>query len=68
MSWLITIIAVAIIAGIIGALSSKDGEKEKDSLLEYLQEGMDSGYLIFQIFWIVGGLILPFKIFSFLFG
>lgn len=38
MNLLITIIAVAIIAGIICALSSKDGEKEKNSFLLLLLE------------------------------
>lgn len=68
MNWLITIIVVAIIAGIIGALSSKDGEKGEGFFSGALAGGMGCGYVIFQILLFVGGLILLFKIFGFLFG
>ena len=68
MNWLITIIVVAIIAGIIGALSSKDREKGEGFFSGALAGGMGCGYVIFQILLFVGGLILLFKIFGFLFG
>ena len=68
MNWLITIIVVAIIAGIISALNSKDGEKKEGFFSGALAGGMGCGYVIFQILLGVGGLILLFKIFGFLFG
>ena len=51
MNWLITIIVVAIIAGIISALSSKDGKKKKDSFLEHLQEVWAVAMLFSKYFW-----------------
>ena len=66
MKWLTIIIVVAIIAGILGALNSKDGEKGFFS--GALAGGMGCGYVIFEIFLAVGGLILLFKLFGFLFG
>ena len=68
MNWLIIIIVVAIIGGIIGSLSSKDGEKGEGFFSGALAGGMGCGYVIFQILLVVGGLILLFKIFGFLFG
>ena len=65
MKWLTTIIVVAIIAGILGALNSKDGEGFFSGALA---GGMGCGYVIFEIFLVVGGLILLFKLFGFLFG
>lgn len=67
MNWLIIIIVVAIIGGIIGSLSSKDGEKGEGFFSGALAGGMGCGYVIFQILLGVGGLILLFKIFGFLF-
>jgi len=68
MNWLITIIVVAIIAGIIGALTSDNNEKGEGFFAGALTGGMGCGYIILQIFLYVGGLILLFKIFDFLFG
>ena len=68
MNWLITIIVVAIIAGIISALSSKDGEKKEGFFSGAFAGGIGCGYFILQIFLGVGGLILLFKIFGYLFG
>lgn len=67
MNWLIIIIVVAIIGGIIGSLSSKDGEKGEGFFSGALAGGMGCGYVIFQILLAVGGLILLFKIFGLLF-
>ena len=49
MNWLIIIIVVAIIGGIIGSLSSKDGEKGEGFFSGSLAVGMGGGYVIFQI-------------------
>ena len=68
MNWLTIIIVVAIIAGILGALNSKDGEKGEGFFSGALAGGMGCGYVIFEIFLVVGGLILLFKLFGFLFG
>lgn len=51
MNWLITIIVVAIIVGIIGALSSKDGEKGEGFFLEHLQEVWAVVMLFSKYFW-----------------
>ena len=68
MKWLTIIIVAAIIAGILGALNSKDGEKGEGFFSGALAGGMGCGYVIFEIFLVVGGLILLFKLFGFLFG
>lgn len=68
MKWLTIIIIVAIIAGILGALNSKDGEKGEGFFSGALAGGMGCGSVIFEIFLAIGGLILLFKLFGFLFG
>jgi hypothetical protein len=68
MNWLIIIIIVAIIAGIIGAMSSEDGKEKEGFLSGAIAGGMGCGSIIFQIFIVVIGFIILFKIFGFLFG
>lgn len=68
MNWLVVIIVVAIIAGVIGAMSSEKGKEGEGFFSGALAGGMGCGYAIFQILLVVGGLILLLKIFGFLFG
>ena len=49
MKWLTIIIVAAIIAGILGALNSKDGEKGEGFFSGALAGGMGCGYVIFEI-------------------
>ncbi|MBR6803781.1 MAG: hypothetical protein IKM57_02585 [Paludibacteraceae bacterium] len=66
MTWLIVIIVVAIIGGIIGAMSSEDGIE--GFLGGSTAAGFGCGYVIFQIFIGLLGLFLLFKLGSWLFS
>lgn len=65
MTWLWVILIVAAIGGIIGYLSSGKGE---DAAAGAATAGIGCAYIIFQIFLALLGLLILFKIGSWLFG
>lgn len=61
--WWVILIAAVVIGGIIGALSSKDGERGAGFFSGALTSGMGCGYVLFQI--LLWGLGIAFFIWLF---
>lgn len=66
--WLVVIIVVAIIGGIIGFFSSKDGERGEGAAAGAGAAAFGCGYLIFRLFLAAIGLALFLGLIGWLFG
>jgi len=69
MRWLWVILIVAVIGGIIGFLGSdRDEDRGANALGGALAGGLGCGYIILQIFLVILGFFILFKIGCWLFG
>ena len=66
--WLTILIIVIIIGGVIGFLSSNDGERGAGAVGGALASGMGCGYILFQIFLAGLGILFIIWLFRVLFG
>ncbi len=66
--WWVVILVVAIIGGIIGLLTSEEGERGAGFLTGLFGAGAGCGYIILQIFLFFLSIGILFAIGSFLFG
>ena len=67
MNWIIVIIVGAIVCGIIGFLTSKDGERGEGALQGCLGGAVGCGSVVFYVFLSVLGLVLLLGIAGWLF-
>lgn len=68
MTWLYVIIAVAVIAGLIGYFSSNDGQRGEGAAQAALGGVIGCGYVLLQIFLWGLGIFIVIKLFGWLFG
>lgn len=68
MTWLYVIIIVAVIGGVIGWLSSKDGEKGEGFMTGFFGAGTGCGFVVLQIGLGLLSLYLLVKLGMWLFG
>lgn len=66
--WIWIIVIAIIIGAILGASSSKDGERGAGAFSGALMGGMGCGYVLFQIFLWGAGIIIVLWLFGNLFG
>ena len=67
-TWLVIIIIAAIVCGIIGFLSSNDGERGEGALTGAIGGAMGCGYILFRLFLWGLGIALLIWLFGAIFG
>ena len=67
-TWLIIILAVAVIGGIIGFLSNEDGNRASGAIEGALGGAMGCGYLLLQLFLWGAGIFFLIWLFGAIFG
>lgn len=67
-TWLIIIIIAAVICGLIGFISSNDGERGEGAIKGAIGGAMGCGYLLLQLFLWGAGIALMIWLFCAIFG